>query len=69
MKDFMNSHKKRGLITSSTFFEVSPNTHNPKRVKAHARWREHPYFTLGLFLILAIFRRTRIKADASSYMF
>ena len=32
--------KKRGLITSSTFYQASANTLYPKRVKAHAIRRE-----------------------------
>ena len=53
--------KKRGLITSSTFFEVSPNTLQSLTSKSPRHRREHPCFYSWIVQILAKFRRTRFK--------
>ena len=54
------------LRLRSSRYRQTPYNH--LRVKAHAIGVSILAFTLGLFLILAKFRRTRIKADASTYM-
>ena len=66
----MNVKRKRELITSLTFYPGIAKRHfHPKRVKAHALGREPSALLLWLFLKFGEFRITRIKADASTYMF
>ena len=57
--------KKRGLITSSTLSEVSPNTIQPYPSKSPRHRREHPCFYSWLLLNFGEISESKIQADAS----
>ncbi|MDD6954558.1 MAG: hypothetical protein PUI88_10850, partial [Prevotella sp.] len=59
---------KRGLITSSTLSEVSPNTMHSYTSKCPRRWRERNTVTLECFFNFGEFLKARIKQTLLSYM-
>ena len=62
----MDTKRKRGLLTSSTLPEVSPNTYNNHiRVKAHAIGVSILAFTLGCYFNFGEISGNKIQADAS----
>ena len=61
--------KKREQITSLTFLRYRQTPNYPKRVKAHAIRREPSTLLLIVILQIGDFQETRIKADASQYVY
>ena len=61
-------NKKRGQITSSTFLEVSANTHAAYTSKSPRIQREHQLSLLLLLIILPNYEKQELKANASSNM-
>ena len=57
--------KKRGLITSSTLSEVSPNTMHSYTSKCPRRWRERNTVTLECFFNFGEISESKNKANAS----
>ena len=56
---------KRGLITSSTLSEVSPNTMHSYTSKCPRRWRERHTITLECFFNFGEISESKNKANAS----